>query len=321
MPLSVILLISITAFTHSGWNLLCKSRTPSAAFFLIVVACAVVLLSPVYFFEQETLMLLDRNVWLLILCTGIVQTIYYICLANAYRLAEMSIAYPITRSLPVLIIPMVTAILNLGRALTYVAIYGMVLIFCGCVFLPLPHFRKLFRLWEYCNWGLLCVFAAACCTVGYTIIDNEALKAIGELKLEHLAAVLDATGGTDVPAAKEPSSFLTALLYMALEFSAIGIFLSLYVFLFKPERKALRTIAGQSFTYPIAAGAMSAFDYTLILTAMTMVPNVSYVAAFRQLSIPVGAIMGMVFLKESHAAPKLVGLALIVTGLVMVACG
>jgi uncharacterized membrane protein len=51
---------------------------------------------------------------------------------------------------------------------------------------------------------------------------------------------------------------------------------------------------------------------------MNFVSNVSYVAAFRQLSIPRGAIFGMVLLREPRYLPKTVGIAAIFFGLVLV---
>jgi uncharacterized membrane protein len=42
------------------------------------------------------------------------------------------------------------------------------------------------------------------------------------------------------------------------------------------------------------------------------------VAAFRQLSILIVAVLGMVLLKEPHHVPKVVGVILIFAGLVMV---
>ena len=54
---------------------------------------------------------------------------------------------------------------------------------------------------------------------------------------------------------------------------------------------------------------------------MNYVTNISYVAAFRQLSIPLGAIFGMSLLKEPCHPPKIVGILTIFIGLVMVAAG
>ncbi|WP_281645492.1 hypothetical protein [Parendozoicomonas sp. Alg238-R29] len=51
---------------------------------------------------------------------------------------------------------------------------------------------------------------------------------------------------------------------------------------------------------------------------MAFVDNVSYVVVLRQASIPIGVLMGVVWLKESVPTPKKCGLFLILSGLVMV---
>ena len=59
--------------------------------------------------------------------------------------------------------------------------------------------------------------------------------------------------------------------------------------------------------------------YALILIAMQYVTNVSYIQAFRQLSLPIGFLAGVLFLHEKSSATKIVGLTLILAGLVIVA--
>ena len=64
----------------------------------------------------------------------------------------------------------------------------------------------------------------------------------------------------------------------------------------------------------------------LIISAIThagwnYVTNASYVATFRQLSIPLGALFGMALLKEPRYNSKIVGVAVIFMGLIMVGFG
>jgi len=61
--------------------------------------------------------------------------------------------------------------------------------------------------------------------------------------------------------------------------------------------------------------------YTLVLLALGFVANVSYAVAFRQLSVPLGAVLGVVLLKEPAYAPKSVGVGIAVIGLVLVGLG
>ena len=49
--------------------------------------------------------------------------------------------------------------------------------------------------------------------------------------------------------------------------------------------------------------------------------NIGYVAIFRQLSIPLGAIFGIILLKESKGSLKIIGIIMIFVGLVFVGLG
>jgi uncharacterized membrane protein len=51
---------------------------------------------------------------------------------------------------------------------------------------------------------------------------------------------------------------------------------------------------------------------------MAHVTNVSYIAAFRQLSIPFGAMLGIIVQKEPLYRPKLVGTGVAFAGLILV---
>ena len=50
---------------------------------------------------------------------------------------------------------------------------------------------------------------------------------------------------------------------------------------------------------------------------MGFVTNVSYIQAFRQMSLPLGVLAGILILKESHPPVKLAGIALVVGGLLL----
>ena len=54
---------------------------------------------------------------------------------------------------------------------------------------------------------------------------------------------------------------------------------------------------------------------------MAYVTDISYVAGFRQLSIPLGAGLGIVFLKEPCPAAKIAGIAVLFIGLVLIGVG
>ena len=69
------------------------------------------------------------------------------------------------------------------------------------------------------------------------------------------------------------------------------------------------------------AGLMMTGAYGLVLLAMAFVTNVSYVSAFRQISLPIGVFLGMIVHREPRYVPRLVGSTVILTGLVLVTLG
>jgi uncharacterized membrane protein len=83
----------------------------------------------------------------------------------------------------------------------------------------------------------------------------------------------------------------------------------------KDYRRELRNIY-KSWS-PYVVGIFSASAYVLILLAMKYVTNVSYIQAFRQMSLPLGVVAGVFILKERCSIPKLIGLILVVGGLIM----
>jgi len=68
-------------------------------------------------------------------------------------------------------------------------------------------------------------------------------------------------------------------------------------------------------------GAGIFLTYSLALISMGYVTNVSYVVAFRQLSIPIGFVFGILFLKEQAFGPKVVAMVLLFAGVVLVGLG
>jgi drug/metabolite transporter (DMT)-like permease len=69
--------------------------------------------------------------------------------------------------------------------------------------------------------------------------------------------------------------------------------------------------------HPYCAGFFAALAYVVILVAMNYVTNVSFVQAFRQLSLPLSALLGFFILKEKITLIRWVALLLIMAGLVL----
>lgn len=301
MGLAAIALVSVSAFMHAGWNAASRRRRPAASFFLVANTAGTLLLLPLLIVYAPRLAGVPATVWGLLALTGVAMTLYYVALAAAYRTGEMSVAYPVARSLPVLIVAGVEGMLDLGDSFEAIAILGMALVVAGCMVVPRggtggAHGRR--RL----NATVAFAVMAAVGIAGYSLIDHEAL-----LLLRAASPGLGEVG--------------SVLVYAPLEALSVSAFLTLYCLLDPTERASLGRILRSEKLAAASTGVAIYATYMLVLVAMSFAANASHVVAFRQLSIPLGAILGVTVLKEPAPWTKLAGVAAIFAGLVLVALG
>lgn len=296
-PLALFL-VTLSTFSHAFWNFLGKRRSPSAAFFLLASASAAVCLSPVLVYYRQALPLVLPAVGGLLLATGIFQGIYYVSLAGAYRYGQLSVAYPLARALPALLVTAASALLGTGRPVHWLGWVGALVVVLGCLAIPLNSFRE-WRVSRYANLCCALALLAAFGTTGYTIIDSEALR------------LMRAVPGIAI------GPLEVALLFMVLETTTIALVLGVYVLLVPAERAAFAAVR-RGWLYAAVTGLIITATYGLVLAAMAYVTNVSYLAVFRQLSIPMGALLGVTLQNEPAPAPKIAGIFVVLAGLVMV---
>ena len=302
MSLTAALLIIVSAFMHAGWNFISKRRNPSLAFFFVTAVFAALTISPILVIHREVLRLLPTAVWQLVLATGVAQMVYFFGLAGAYKRGDISLAYPLARALPVLFVAMISVMLGNSGEISGLGLFGMVLITVGCILLPLPNFRA-FRLQNYREAVIFMAFVAAIGTTGYTLLDDHTLRQMQSiLPLEN--------------------SQIT-LVFISLQTSSTALLLGLATLFSPTERRNLRQIGEKRslLMTSLLTGIVIMSTYGLVLAAMAYVTNVSYVAAFRQLSIPIGAVLGLTLQQEPRYLPKLVGISIVSVGLMLVGIG
>ena len=300
MTLTAIALVVISAFIHAGWNMLVKSRQASAAFLMAAMAVGAISLLPVLIYYLDYLHRIPRQVWLLLIATGIAQTFYNMALGAAYRNGDLSIAYPIARAMPVLMVGTVTLITSGIEALSQIALLGMLLIVVGTFLLPLNKLSQ-WHIGQYLNLGCFFAILAAIGTTAYSVIDSQALQQLRQdLQL---------------------TSIETSLLYISLMSISAALTFLVTLLVLPDGRKQIRELPNYPKQPIILVGIGTTFTYALVLAAMLYVDDVSYVVAFRQLSIPIGVILGLLILKEQVGLPRMLGVAVMFVGLVMVAIG
>ena len=299
MTATAAILLIFSAFAHAGWNFISKKEHPTQAFYLVANTIGVFCVLPFLFYYASFIHLVPSSVWIIVVMSGFFLAAYLEALAGAYRAGDISIAYPLARSLPVIFVFFLTVILGKGQPPGGWFVVGIILIVCGCIVIPLATFTD-FHVSRYMNLCSMLAVLAAVWVAGYTVADDMALRYLRELPGKPMNPVQ----GT--------------LVYMVLEGISCSLWQCLFVVVNRRERQNVPEVLA-SFKGPaVLTGIGIYLTYGIVLISMNYVSNVSYVAAFRQLSIPIGAILGMAFLKEPRYLPKTVGIAAIFIGLVLV---
>jgi drug/metabolite transporter (DMT)-like permease len=225
-----------------------------------------------------------------------VHWLYYSALLKGYRVADLTVVYPLARGSGPLITALAAVVL-LGESLGLLGILG-VLGVCGGVFLIAggPALwrgggRDPARTRAGVRWGLL----TGALIAGYSVIDGYAIKVLAmgpviydyicnllrlPLQLPQLRRTLQAPGGG----------------------------------------AALRATWRAQWRPALMVAALGPAAYIAVLTALTMAP-LAHVAPARELSLLVAALLGGRLLGEGDLALRLLGAACIAVGVAALALG
>ncbi|MBO5695855.1 MAG: hypothetical protein J6S98_10690 [Lentisphaeria bacterium] len=295
MSLIAFVLIIVSAVLHASWNLLAKKSQMTVPFYTIICTVCALMWIHVQFWTPVNLTDLPCAFWLYLAGSLASDLLYCFGLIYAYRTMEMSTVYPVMRSLPLLLTALLTALFGWGKPLTPFAVTGMVVVFCGCMIMPLKKFGD-FSFRNYLNRNFLFTFVVALGTTGYTVFDSQSL------------AVFRGT----FPDLSKP---VVALTYYSTRCTALALSLWLLILFRSADRAAVKEYWKNRNFAPVYAGFAACMCYVLVLLAMNYVTNVSFVQAFRQIGLVLGMAGGFIFLKEKCTLTKIVGIILILSGL------
>ncbi len=295
MSFIAFILILSSVLLHALWHFLSKSSKPAPAFFVLVSGANILTTLSVALTSGVELDKLPPLFFLMMIGGGFSGMVCDCGLSLAYRKADVSMAYPLARALPVLSTAAITVMLGLGKRPSPLALTGMAVIFVGCLAIPLKKLSDLS--WKnYFNRALLGILIAAAGTTGYTIFDSEGIRILLE--------------NTQV------SRWRAAATYSCMRETVLFILLVTFVMSIPSERRMLNRELIRSVT-PYLAGVFAGVAYIFILIANGFVTNVSFVQAFRQMSLPVGVALGIIFLKEKCYPARIAGVFLVVAGLII----
>lgn len=176
MPASALGLALAAACVHALWNvLLARARDVEAAT-AVALLVAEVVFAPVavVFFHAQ------REVIPFLIATGALQLLYFTLLATAYRIAELSVVYPIARgTAPVLVL--VVGVVALGHSTSAGQVIGVCLVGAGILLV-----RGL-------GWspgrGVPLGLVIACVIAAYTLVDKNGVEHAGAVPYLELSMI------------------------------------------------------------------------------------------------------------------------------------
>lgn len=297
MTIAAFVLIFLSAGMHASWNMIAKKSHMNLAFYSMLDVVAVLIGAWIWFRLPLSISALKPSFYVAVAGSALGEVVYCIGLIMAYRRMDMSAAYPMMRSLPLLFTAFVTSVFDVGKSLSCLALIGMATVFAGCVVMPLNKFSD-FRLSNYLDRKIAFVLMAAVGTTAYTIFDSEAQRVM-------------------IGCAPKVSATMISLTYYELRHIAVLIPVGTLALALPSGRSDMRALFKSGIGPAVLAGVLSSVTYILVLMAMPLVDNVSYVQAFRQLGLVIGMLEGILILKERSTLTRVVGIVLIVSGLVM----
>ncbi len=274
---------------HASWNLLARYERSERLFYSkMLITMVVIGFVPAVWSEIVTRSL-TPTAWWCVLGSGISAGMYLFFLARAYESSDFTIVYPVARSLPVIFVAFIDVLR--ARYLTPIGWVGILLVASGCILVPLRTFKE-FAFKKYFNRASLWMLLAALGTVGYTLLDKIAAEVVQQ-----------------GPATAARYGYM----YFAISFIPYTIFLKLF-------KSDIPTTNGKSMGWKLAipAALLSFAAYWLVLWAYQLSPLASYIVAFRQFSIVIGAILAFVIYKEEGVAVRMTGASFITLGLILI---
>ncbi|WP_040984957.1 DMT family transporter [Oceanobacillus jeddahense] len=277
-------LVVISAFIHATWNFLAKKSSGGTAFVWLYMLVSAVIYSPLI-----VIVILWTDVrlgWLelgLIFASAVLHILYAVTLQKGYQIGDFSLIYPVARGIGPMLIA-VTAFFLLGEELSRLGWIGILfIVFSVFIFTGGLRIIREKNVLPAILYGLL----IGCMIAGYSLLDKYIVS-------------------------------VTIIHPVLLSYDSIVGQVILLTPFAKKHWQEVRHDWKQLKLETIGVGILNPLAYILILIAMVTTP-VSYVSPVRELSILIGAILGVVFFKENFGRRRIIAAAIMVIGVIAVA--
>jgi drug/metabolite transporter (DMT)-like permease len=289
MALLSLAFLVMAAGLHALSNALIKSSRDKLAFTWWMLTANAIIGLPLLFFVGRP----QPIGWLIILVSGLIEAVYFITLTRAYALGDLSQVYPLARgSAPLFVL--VWALIFLDERPTPIGVGGIFIVVIGMYLVNLPKLAD----WNRPLLGLRSAAARWALLTGllisiYSSIDKVGMRYVDPLPYLYLFLVVTWVALSAQWLHPDRRAALRAEVQI-------------------DRRRVLATAA--------AVAILGSSAYALVLAALRLSP-VSYVSPVRELSVVVGAWIGVRFLGEPGGRLRIFAALLVALGIMIIALG
>jgi drug/metabolite transporter (DMT)-like permease len=308
VPTLAIALVLVAAVLHAGWNVLLKTSgdTLWTAVRLQAIGTAILLPIGIAAWLWNGRPAVSAEAFWLAIASGVVEAIYFVCLAAAYSRGALSLVYPLARgSAPLLAVAV--GIVVLGERLAPGALLGVGCLLVGILLVARP--------WQ----AIQAAGRAQRGAIGFALLTGAAIATY---------SAIDRLGVR----ATEPWLYGSILAVAATSFLAVTVVIGRRIGFLAPAPSSGAPTGptwspcgarrGSNAARDAVAGILALAAYLLVLTAYSIAP-LATVAPLRESGIVLAAAWGSIRLGEAsgrrQAAYRTAAAGLVVVGAILLA--
>jgi drug/metabolite transporter (DMT)-like permease len=278
MRTDIFSVVLIAALLHALWNFAARSARGNLSVLWLGIALASVCCLPFALASVVFDRTLVRGIPY-ILATGVVHAAYFVLLGKSYETGEISSVYPVARGTGVMGTGLIAYVL-LRESVSLCGASGMVLICAGIFLIGTSdrHRRGTLQ-------AILFALAVGASIAIYSIIDKVGV------------------------------GLVNPVFYIFGMFSVTVVILAPVIFVKHRRECRLALLTMQRYIWLIGIGSMGTY---LIILFTYRTGMVSYIVAVREFSVVIGALLGVIILKEHFSPAKGLGIAAITAGLILI---
>ncbi len=282
MPPTALALLLIAAVLHAGWNFFVKRTHEKQVFTWWGLVIGSVCFIPVLVVSHS----FPVQIWPYVICSALVEGVYYIVLTRAYDNGDFSLVYPMARgTAPAFLL--VWALLFLGERPHLSVLAGIALLVCGLIVIGGKTWWSLRKTTALSTSAIVLALSVAFCISIYSAIDGAAVRLVAPIP------------------------------YTVVVISLSTVLVTPVILMRYGRQKALlewRT----NWLLIILVGLLMMLSYILVLISYSFA-HVSYAGAIREISVVFAAFMGWRWLGEDFGLLRLIGACLIFVGVLIIA--